>query len=366
MLITFLILIIALVAGVYIFMQQPVFGKAPSGERLERIQKSKNYQDGAFQNLTHTPSLAEGYTMGGVLWDFLFTKYPNTTPVDSIPSVKTDLKNLNPDENVLVWFGHSSYFIQLDGKKFLIDPVFSGNASPISGTTKSFAGSDVYSVEDFPEIDYLLITHDHFDHLDYKSIKELNPKIKKVITGLGVGAHLEHWGYKPEIITELDWDEEIKLDDSTTLYTVPARHFSGRTLKRNTTLWLSFVLETPTKKLFLGGDSGYDTHFKSIGEKHGPFDLVLLEDGQYDLKWKYIHLLPEEVVKAAKDLKAKKLFPIHNSKFKLGNHTWDDSLIRVSKEAKKENMPLLTPMIGEPINLNDSVYTYKDWWSGMK
>src|SRR5690606_15907965 len=131
------------------------------------------------------------------------------------------------------------------------------NASPISGTNKAFPGADVYTVEDIPEIDYLLITHDHYDHLDYKTVKELIPKVKKVITGLGVGSNLEYWGFISGFITELDWNESLKLDGSTKIYTVPARHFSGRTFKRNNTLWLSFILESNDKKLFLGGDSGY-------------------------------------------------------------------------------------------------------------
>jgi len=366
MLIGVLVLILALALGVWAYMQQPQFGKAPSGERLERIKKSKHYKDGAFQNLNETPQLAEGYTMRAVLWDFLFKKYPNTYPVDSIPSVKTDLKNLNPNENVLVWMGHSSYFIQLDGKKYLIDPVLSGNASPVSGTTKAFAGSDIYKAEDIPEIDFLLITHDHYDHLDYKTIKALIPKAKKVITGLGVGSHLEYWGYKPEIITELDWNESVKLDDSTTIYTAPARHFSGRTFKRNTSLWLSFILETPGAKLFLGGDSGYDTHFLEIGNEYGPFDFAILENGQYDVKWKYIHFLPEEAVQAAKDLKAKKFIPVHNSKFKLGNHPWNEPMIRITDEADKQRMPYATPKIGEKLNLNDSTQIFAKWWEGLE
>jgi len=369
MLIGFLLLIVLLVVGILIYMQQPQFGKAPSGERLERIKQSKNYKDGAFHNLNLTPSLTEGYSMGSVLWDFLFTKYPNTSPLDSIPSVKTDLKNLNPNENVLIWFGHSSYFIQLDGKKYLIDPVFSGNASPILGTNKAFPGSEICVADDIPEIDYLLITHDHYDHLDYKTVKELIPKVKKVVTGLGVGSHLEYWGYNPEIIEELDWNETAiynLFSMPISITAVPARHFSGRTFKRNNTLWLSFILESNGKKIFLGGDSGYDTHFGEIGEKFGPFDLAILENGQYDVKWKYIHLLPEEVVQAAKDLNAKQLFPVHNSKFKLGNHPWNEPMIRISKEAKKENISLLTPMIGEPIYLNDSIQTYKEWWKDLE
>src|SRR5690606_34532288 len=286
MLIGFLLLIVLLVVGILIYMQQPQFGKAPSGERLERIKQSKNYKDGAFHNLNLTPSLTEGYSMGSVLWDFLFTKYPNTSPLDSIPSVKTDLKNLNPNENVLIWFGHSSYVIQLDGKKYLIDPDFSGNASPILGTNKAFPGSEICVADDIPEIDYLLITHDHYDHLDYKTVKELIPKVKKVVTGLGVGSHLEYWGYNPEIIEELDWNETAiynLFSMPISITAVPARHFSGRTFKRNNTLWLSFILESNGKKIFLGGDSGYDTHFGEIGEKFGPFDLAILENGQYDV-----------------------------------------------------------------------------------
>lgn len=365
MLIGFLVLVLLLALGIWGFLQHPKFGKAPSGERLLRIENSKNYKDGQFHNLNHTPQLAEGYTMVGVLWDFLFTKYPNTAPMDSIPSVKTDLRKFNPEENVLVWMGHSSYFIQLNGKKYLIDPVLSGNASPLP-TTKAFPGADVYKPEDIPDIDYLLISHDHYDHLDYETMKSLIPKVGQIITGLGVGAHLEYWGYKSEIITEMDWNESVSLNEHTKIHTVPARHFSGRTLKRNNTLWVSFVLETPRKKLFLGGDSGYDFHFVEIGNKYGPFDLALLENGQYDPKWKYIHLLPEESVKAAKELKAKRLMPVHNSKFKLGNHTWFDPMERIAAAALKQKLPLLTPKIGEIVYLDDENQSFENWWQGRK
>lgn len=364
MLIGFFAFILLFFLGIWGYMQHPKFGKAPSGERLERMKKSTHFEDGVFENLSHTPQLAEGYTMMGVLWDFLTTSYPNTTPLDSIPSVKTDLKNLNPNENLLIWMGHSSYFIQLYGKKYLIDPVLSGNASPLP-TTKAFPGSDVYKVEDIPEIDFLLISHDHYDHLDYETIKTLKPKIGRVITGLGVGSHFEYWGYNPKIITELDWNETTVLNDSTKIHTASARHFSGRTLKRNNTLWLSFVLETPSKKIFIGGDSGYDEHFKEIGAKYGPFDLAILENGQYDKKWQYIHLLPEEGVKAAKELNTKKLFPVHNSKFKLGNHPWKEPMERITAEAKKEGISLVIPKIGEIVLLNDSTQTFEKWWMDL-
>lgn len=182
MILTFLILLAVL--AIYLY-NLPVFGGSFSGKRLIRMRQSPNYKDGVFQNLSLTPSLAEGFTMRKVLWEFLTDKTPNKIPNKKIPSTKTDLKNQKLGDNFLVWMGHSSYYFQLSGKRFLVDPVLSGNASPIPGTTKSFAGTDFYTTDDFPEIDFLIISHDHYDHLDYKTIKELKPKIKTVICGLG-------------------------------------------------------------------------------------------------------------------------------------------------------------------------------------
>ena len=241
----------------------------------------------------------------------------------------------------------------------------SGIGSPIKFITKSFKGSDVYSTDDIPEIDYLFITHDHWDHLDYQSIIRLNHKIKKVITGLGTGAHLEHWGYNKDLIFELDWNEELILHPGFIVTTATARHFSGRGFKRNGSLWMSFILTTPGMKIFIGGDSGYDKHFTEIGSKFGPFDLAILENGQYDMSWKYIHMMPEEVVQAAMDLKAKMLMAVHWSKFSLALHTWDDPIRRVSEESKKKNVQLIHPMIGEEVNLN-SVGIQTRWWEDCK
>ena len=320
-------------------MQQPQFGKLPSGERLERIKKSPNYKDGQFQNIHFTPNLAEGVSMFTVMRQFFFGKSKHSKPPGVLPSKKTDLLNLDPDKNSLVWFGHSSYFIQVDGKKILVDPVFSGAASPVSFTTKSFPGSDVYTTDDLPEIDYLFISHDHWDHLDYKTVVKLKPKVKQVITSLGTAAHLEHWGYDKNKIIEKDWNEEIILDNGFIVHTTPGRHFAGRTLKRNRSIWMSFVLQTPSMKLFLGGDSGYDTHFAEIGNKYGPFDLAILECGQYNAYWKYIHMMPEETVQAGIDLKAKKILPVHWAKFSLSLHDWDEPIKRVTAEAAKKHMP---------------------------
>ncbi len=296
-----------------------------------------------------------------VLRKFFFDKTANKIPPAPLPSRKTDLLHLDPGSQTLVWFGHSSYFIQVDGKKILVDPVFSGNASPLSFTTKSFKGSDIYTVSDLPDIDLLIISHDHWDHLDYKTILLLKPKVRKIITSLGVGAHLESWGFNKTAIVEMDWNEEVELDKGFIVNSVTARHFSGRGFKRNRTIWSSFVLTTPGKKIFIGGDSGYDRHFAEIGNQFGPFDLAILEDGQYNLNWKYIHMLPEETVQAAIDLRAKKLLPVHWAKFNLSLHAWNEPILRITKEAKNKNMDLLHPMIGEAVNL-DIEQKFENWW----
>ena len=347
-------------------MQHPKFGKAPSGKQLELIKQSPNFKDGKFQNIHFTPTLSEGYSMTVVMWDFLFKKFPRQKPTDTIPSIKTNLLKLPIDSNVLVWFGHSSYFIQLDGKRFLIDPVFSGNASPVPGNNKSFKGTDIYTATDMPEIDYLMITHDHYDHLDYETIIALKNKVKRVVCGLGVGSHFEYWGFDPKSIIEKDWNESIISDDGITIHTAPARHFSGRVFTRNNTLWLSYILQTPDFKIYIGGDSGYDTHFAEIGEKFGGFDLAILDNGQYNVAWQAIHMLPEEVLKATKDLKAKHLFPVHSSKFVLGFHSWDEPLVKITELNETHNIPLVTPMIGEQVNLNDEKQPFKQWWTEIE
>ena len=357
--------IIVLLTGlVFIFLGHPKFGKLPAGERLERIKYSPHYKDGSFTNLNHTPQMTGEGGFLKIMKDMYSAK--NRRPTDLIPSVKTDLLNLDMGKDILVWFGHSSYFMQIDGKRFLVDPVFCGNASPFSFMIKSFEGTDIYTPEDIPEIDYLIVTHDHWDHLDYKTIKELKPKIGKVITGLGTGAHLESWGYDAVKIIEKDWYDHVDLGTGFSLDITPARHFSGRSTKPNQTLWVSFVLQTPTTRIFIGGDGGYDEHLAEIGEKFGGFDLAILENGQYNTSWKYIHLMPDEVLQAAKDLRAKRLFPVHSSKFALANHSWDTPLKAISEFNKTVNQPLVIPIIGELVYLKDTTQIFKEWWVGLK
>lgn len=347
-----------------LILNQTHFGKAPSGERLKRIQHSSNFRNEQFQNLSFTPTFAEDVSKFEMIRDGIFKISKRKAPSTALPSVKTNLKNLPPGKDVLVWFGHSSYFMQIDGKKILVDPVFSGSASPFSFMVKSFKGSDVYTPDDFPSIDYLIITHDHWDHLDYKTVLELKPKVAKIITGLGTAAHLEYWGFDPKSIIELDWNESSVLDSGFKITATPGRHFTGRTFKRNQSLWCSFVFQSPSKKIFIGGDSGYDTHFVQIGAEHGPFDLALLECGQYNKSWKYIHMMPEQTAQAAVDLKAKTMMPVHWGKFALSLHAWDEPIQRIIKEARRLNVSIIYPMIGETVDLN-SFGAQTEWWKGI-
>ena len=340
------------------------FGSNPSGKYVETIRASPNYKNGVFQNLSQTDSLAKGVSFLKIMWRF-FRKPKNTAPPKALPSVRTDLKSLNSDQPVIVWFGHSSYFIRINGKSILVDPVLSGYASPFSFTGKSFKGSDVYSVDDFPDIDLLILTHDHYDHLDYQTVRKLRSKTKAIATSSGVGSHLRFWGINESLITEFDWWDSKQMGDNIELVAAPARHFSGRSLVRNKTLWSSFILRSGIYSIYLGADSGYDSHFKAIGDKYGPFDIALLECGQYNEWWPYIHMMPEDMVQASIDLKAKLLMPVHWGKFALGLHPWDEPIKRAVAKAEELHVKWTTPMIGEPVILNKSEPRRK-WWTELE
>jgi len=254
----------------------------------------------------------------------------------------------------------------VDGKRFLVDPVLKGAASPVWFINRPFKGTQVYKPEDIPEIDYLIISHDHFDHLDYGTIERIKDRVGKVICGLGAGQHLERWGFAPQQLVELDWNEEAGLDDGFRVYCLPARHWSGRELKSSQSLWASYLLAMPSRKIYIGGDSGYDTHFAEIGERFSDIDLAILENGQYNQTWRYIHTLPEELMPTFRDLKAKRLFTVHHSKFALAKHPWDEPLKNVAAFAERDSVVLIQPMIGEVVFLNDSTYTLNKWWEEVE
>jgi L-ascorbate metabolism protein UlaG (beta-lactamase superfamily) len=221
-------------------------------------------------------------------------------------------------------------------------------------------------LEDFPDsLDVVIITHDHYDHLDYNTIQKLHPRVKQFYTSLGVGSHLEYWGVDAGKITEFDWWDAKTFESGFEIIATPARHFSGRGSKRNQTLWSSFVLKTDSTSIYIGGDSGYDSAFTTIGDKYGPFDLALLENGQYNTLWPNIHMMPEEVAQAALDLKANVFMPVHWSKFTLALHRWKDPIERTTKAAERLGVTVTTPMIGEPVLLGSELPNRK-WWEGLK
>ncbi|MCQ2104688.1 MAG: MBL fold metallo-hydrolase [Fibrobacter sp.] len=335
-----------------LFLSQESFGRLPQGERLERIRKSPNYDisKNQFVNLEPTILMTGEKSAAGSWVDFLFGKDTvQKIPDTALTVIKTDLKVLPQDKDWLVWFGHSSYLINLSGKKFLIDPIlYSG--SPVSFANKMFKGTDVYKPKDFPDIDYLVISHDHWDHLDYKAVKELEPRVGKVILGLGVGEHFERWGYPKEKLIELDWWDEASLVSGFMVTATPARHFSGRDLRQNRTLWASYVVETPKRTIWIGGDTGYGKHFKQIGEKF-KIDLGILENGQYNEQWANIHTLPKYLGTEMTELNAARYMTVHNSRFCLSRHSYFEPLENAKKAAAESGKPLLMPQMGEVLYL---------------
>ena len=284
-----IIIFIILMIATYLFMKTPAFGALPSGKSLEKVKASKNYVDGEFKNKESTELLTDTKkTPIKRLLEFAFEKDPEgTVPDFDLPSIKTDLKNLDPSEDVMVWFGHSSLFIQISGKKILVDPVFSKYASPVPFTNKAFDGTNIYDVDDLPEIDILLITHDHYDHLDYPTIKKLKDKVNKIIVPLGVDAHLLRWGYDEDKITTVDWDDEVTIDDNLKIYALEARHFSGRSFfNRNQSLWVSYLIEEKINNknytLFLSGDGGFSGRLKNLKKDLGILTL---------LQWRVVNII---------------------------------------------------------------------------
>ncbi len=351
------------ITGFAKYLSRKEFGSLPDGQRLTRIQASPNWQNGRFVNETPTPMYTNGSSFLSVMWAFLFVKHRETRPEHALPVVNTDLNSLPKDEDLVLWLGHSSWFMQIGGHKILIDPVFSDYAAPFSFMNKAFAGHYPWQAETMPEIDYLVISHDHWDHLDYPTLMALKPKVKRVVTALGVGSHLEAWGFAPHIISELDWHESVATADNLTIHALPARHFSGRGLKGNKTLWASFMFVTPARKIFYSGDSGYGPHFRNIGDQFGPVDLAIMENGQYDTAWQNIHMLPEETARAAAELNAKAMLPGHAGRFSLSGHTWYDPYERITAASRDQPYRLLTPEMGEVVSFSDTDPRFSAWWA---
>lgn len=351
---------VVLVAAIFVN-TSPEFGGKPTGTDLERIENSPNYNgDGTFKNQEVTLA-----TTGMKFSSFLkfFTNGDNKVPAEQLPQ-----KNLTPEyfesapaEPRVTWFGHSAIFLEMEGQNIFIDPMLGEVPAPhpLLGNSR-FNKELPISIENLPEIDVVLISHDHYDHLDYGSIKKLMDKVKQFYVPLGIKAHLLEWGVEASKIKEFDWWEGTEYNGIEFVST-PARHFSGRGFKRNNTLWTSWVIKSKNNNIFFSGDSGYGKHFKEIGEKYGPFDFAMMECGQYNEQWAHIHMMPEETVQASVDIKAKAMMPIHWGAFKLALHEWTDPVVRASKKADELKMNISTPIIGEAI-IVDSKYPTSEWW----
>ena len=310
----------------------------------------------------------------------LMVKVPKGTPTgvlshkesvskDKIPLATPDFSgDSSSGELFFTWFGHSTLLLQMHGKNILFDPVFSKRTSPVS-----FAGPKRFSetpckIDELPEIGILIVSHDHYDHLDKSSIKKLDSKVKRFIVPLGVERRLQSFGVKKEKITNMAWWEEVTFD-GLTIGCTPSRHFSGRKLIDNfTTLWASWVIFDGNHKVFDCADSGFDTHFEKIHEKYGDFDLAFMEAGQYDLRWPSTHMTPEQSFEAAKSLGTPLAVPIHWGAFRLANHPWDDSAVRMTKKSQEDGskIKIITPKIGQTVPLSKITEFQNRWYESVE
>ncbi len=360
-----IVLGVLVIIGILFVNLSPEFGGKATKEQQAEYTKSKNYKDGKFINIGNVTMEMSG----GDAWKAM--KGMLSPRADSKPSKNIEVEKIDSlalvnykDKTRLVWFGHSTFLVQMSNKNVLIDPMFGDVPAPhpLLGV-KRFGKELPITIKKLPQIDAVLISHDHYDHLDYGSIQQLKDKVKAFYVPLGVGVHLEAWGVERTRITELDWWEEASLGDLTFRAT-PAQHFSGRGFSdRAKTLWCSWILQSSTENIFFSGDSGYAEHFKEIGAKYGPFDFAMLECGQYNKLWPVVHMFPEETVLAGADLKAKTIMPIHWGAFKLAHHSWTDPVERVIKKANELEVDLITPVIGESIELNNLEKVGSNWWA---
>lgn len=361
----FMVVMIAI--GVLFLYLSPEFGQTPTEDQKQVYARSENHNGKKFVNQGEIDMAMSLGKLTKMIRAFI-NQVPNTTPNGDIPVEKIDSLEVVDYEHTkprLIWFGHSAFLLQIAGQHILLDPMFGKVPAPHPRLgPKRFSSQLPIEVEKLPVIDAVIYSHDHYDHLDYGSVRKLKEKVKKFYTPLGVGNHLKSWGVDPQNIEELNWWEEVQHQDLKFICT-PAQHFSGRGFSdRASTLWSSWIIQSDSSNIYFSGDSGYGDHFKEIGEKYGPFDFAMMECGQYNELWIEIHMMPEETAQAALDLNTKLMMPIHWGAFKLAMHTWTDPVERVSKKAEELGIAMTTPQIGEPIIVGDSTRTASvEWWN---
>lgn len=364
----FIILFLLLTTAYFWIKIKPKFGSTPKDSFYKKISLSPNFSTKKNSFINQQEQLVAEAHKNTNTWkiakEFFFSQN-EVRPKEKLPDIVPNLDDfIKPSDTVkLIWLGHSSFLLRLNNKTILVDPVFSPSAAPLDFITTRFQ-APVLSLEELPKIDAIIISHDHYDHLDSRTIQFFRGSAVKFYVPLGVGSHLREWGIKNQFITELDWWESSQLS-ATEFICTPAQHFSGRTKPHeNKTLWASWVFKTNKHKIYFSGDSGYGPHFKKIGDKYGPFDLTLLENGQYNEEWKPVHMHPEETAKAYKDLKSKSLIAVHWGMFNMAVHNWYDPIEAIEKIAKEKNLVLLTPQIGELFVLGQKK-KLKPWWKAL-
>ncbi|GAA5317267.1 MAG: MBL fold metallo-hydrolase [Candidatus Pelagadaptatus aseana] len=323
---------------------------------------SDQYRDGVFHNLEpYEQDFGVTKTLT-IIQRFFFTEHADTEPFGLIPVDEINVDAfMAGDEDRLVRLGHSTVLMKLNNQYWLTDPIFSQRASPLQWVGPERFHQPPIRLEELPDLTGVLISHDHYDHLDEGTIRRLHPKVSHFYVPLGVAKYLRQWGVPDDKISEFDWWQQATVGD-TAIVSTPSNHFSGRSLfNRNGTLWTSWVIDSGKRKIYFSGDSGYFAGFKEIGEKFGPFDVTIMENGAYNPDWRGSHLFPDETIAAHRDLNGRALLPVHNSTFKLAFHPWYDPLQATSKMADQTGVDLKTPKIGEVWTLADQT-NFSRWW----
>ena len=342
---------------------------ARANEIDARVLESPQYvaQDGVFRNPPNPDAKPSRSTWA--IWSRLLLESKHgTVPIDPVPVhtlSRAALDALDATSNHIIRLGHSSLLFKLRGKWWLIDPVFGPRASPVSWAGPKRFHPPPVALQDLPPIEGLVLSHDHYDHLDAPTIEALKGRVQRYFVPLGVGRRLQEWGVPADRIEELDWWQQRKWGE-VVVTAAPAQHFSGRGLRdRNRTLWASWSLASGGERIFYSGDSGYFPGFKEIGARMGPIDIALMENGAYDSDWPMVHMTPDETVQAFEDLGARTLFLVHNSTFDLAWHGWREPLERVAALAQQRGIALATPEIGEVLTLGKPRENRK-WWEGLR
>ncbi len=331
-------------------------GRAAEGARLARMQASPQWSDGVFQNLQPMWNNSEGWFQN---WRDRSPHAVADPPPDTL-SVAPEIYQ-TPSSLRVSWFGHSSMLIEVDGARLLIDPIWGERAAPVNWAGPKRWYAPPLALSDLPPLDAVLISHDHYDHLDHPTIEALLPSGVPFVVPLGVGAHLEYWGVEPERILELDWWETLDIA-GLTITATPARHASGRQVfDQMSTLWMGFAIHGPTHRVYYSGDTGYFDGLRTIGERLGPFDLTLIEVGAYNQAWPDWHIGPEQAIAAHQEVGGEVFVPVHWGMWNLSMHGWTEPAERVWAEAEAQGVSVYVPQPGEVFEPAPSL-TPTRWW----